>query len=207
MLQNNFKTPINQSQEFDVLPEDIYHVVIEDVNLEERQVYQSKDVEEVLNFKFTILDQGEYLGNKVWKKIRPILNAGWDGGSPSDLYELWKSAMKVLPSQQQLENGLSGDEINSLIGEQLRVTLKVKTSQKGKEYNKIEGFMSAKSKLSAPKLKSKEPGQIKKLETRKEVEETYEALDDDDAYQDENEDINAELSVASQKIKKNDLPF
>ena len=207
MLQNNFKTPISQKGDFENLPEDIYHVVIEDVNLEERQVYQSQDVEEVLNFKFTILEEGPYLGQKVWKKIRPILNAGWDGGSPSDLYELWKSAMKVLPNQQQLENGLSGDEINGLIGEQLRVTVKIKTSGKGKEYNKIEGFMVAKSKLSAPKLKSKEPGEIKKLETKNEIEEGYEAPDDDDSFADENEDVNGELSIAGQRIKDKDLPF
>ena len=205
MIKNQFRTPISSKGDFENIPEDIYHCVIEDVNLEERQVYQSQDVEEVLNFKFTILEEGDFLGQKVWKKIRPILNAGWDGGSPSDLYELWKSAMKVLPNIQQLEMGLSGDEINSLIGEQLRVTVKIKTSAKGKEYNKIEGFMSAKSKLPAPKLKSKEAGEIKKLEAKKEVED--EAPTDDDSYADENEDVNAQLDMASQKIKEKDLPF
>lgn len=198
MLQSNFKTPAIQRDEYDVMPEDVYQVIIEDVNLEERQVYQSQDVEEVLNFKFTVLEEGEFKGRKVWKKIRPTLNAGWDGGSPSDLYELWKSAMKTLPTKEQLEVGLSGNDVNKLIGQQIRVTLKIKTTQKGKEYNKIEGFMAVRTELAAPKLKPKEAGEVRKLNTQQttEVENTSEIDISDEGYtdMDEIERVNAEIA-------------
>ena len=209
MLQNNYQTPVNQREEFDVLPEDVYQVVIEVANLEERQAYQSKDIEEVLNFKFMIIEDGEYKGRKVWKKIRPTVNAGWEGGSPSDLYELWRAATGVFPTEQQKKDGLTGNDINSLIGRQIRVTLKIKTTAKGKEYNKIEGFMSVKSELAAPKLKPKEAGEVKKLTATKENEPKEEVDDEIPVYDEEDDydNVNAELAGRKQSIDPADIPF
>jgi len=204
MLQSGFKTRQVQKGNFPILPEDTYQAVIEDVNLVEQPVYESPgEKEEVLNFQFLILEEGEYAGQRVWKKVRPILNAGFDQGQPSWLYELSKAVMKALPNDKQLEEGLSAEDLNELIGKQARLIIKIKTSKKGKEYNNITGILASKKDVDVPKLKTKEPGPVRKL-TQEGSEEPQEDIFADDEYR----DINAKLAGKSKAelVGEEDIP-
>src|SRR3954464_14646629 len=65
------KTP--EKKDWPVLPEDIYQVEITDLTAEEAEWKGEK--KDVFKFEFTIIEDGQYYGRKLWKKgtrVSPI---------------------------------------------------------------------------------------------------------------------------------------
>ncbi len=194
MLSPSYKTPPKEQREWKTIPEDVYQVAIEDINPGYKEYKGQR--EEVLVFQFIILDDGEFKGERLFKKMKPVVYDGANSNRPSYLYQIWKAAMKVEPTQEQLASGLTSEELNSLIGQQLRVSVKLSPpAANGKIYSNVEGVMQAKTLLELPKLKQKAPVEFK----REEAEAT---VDYDDEH--ETEDVNDALQ-ASKDPK--DLPF
>ena len=132
MISEDLKIDTSENKEFELLPEDVYQVEIVDVNEVIRNKYQSTEQETALRFKFKILE-GKYKNRLLFKTISPKWNEGFEEGQPSNLYVLmttlgWKGGV---PTAQ---------DVNNLIGKQLRVLVKIKKGKKG-EYNAIEEFI------------------------------------------------------------------
>lgn len=122
------------------LPEDVYACEILDVTLAEKPKYQNPtEKEPMFTFKFGVLEQGEHRGRWLFKDMRPILSAPEAGKSASNLYE-FLSAIHGRPLTKEDCEAIGPDEINQLIGKQVRLTVKV--TPKGK--NKVEGALKAK---------------------------------------------------------------
>jgi len=141
MLNNiTFKKP--EKREFELLPEEVYEVVISSIEEGERVVYQHPDEkEEIIKFTFEI-EEGEYKGRKLWKDCSPIMWPGSDKGSPSTLYLIYSAGAGKKLSMEECEFvGLT--EINELEGKRLRAIVIQKKSSKGELVNKVDGFLPA----------------------------------------------------------------
>jgi len=141
MLNNiTFKKP--EKREFELLPEEVYEVVISSIEEGERVVYQHPDEkEEIIKFTFEI-EEGEYKGRKLWKDCSPIMWPGSDKGSPSTLYLIYSAGTGKKLSMEECEFvGLT--EINELEGKRLRAIVIQKKSSKGELVNKVDGFLPA----------------------------------------------------------------
>jgi len=142
MLNNiTFKKP--EKREFELLPEEVYEVVISSIEEGERVVYQHPDEkEEIIKFTFEI-EEGEYKGRKLWKDCSPIMWPGSDKGSPSTLYLIYSAGAGKKLSMEECEFvGLT--EINELEGKKLRAIVIQKKSSKGELVNKVDGFLPIK---------------------------------------------------------------
>lgn len=125
---------------YEVLPEDIYVCEITDVNEVEQPSYDDPSIKEkALKFEFTITE-GEFQDRKCWKKVTPKLNAGFEGGQPSNLHILMSAVLGKPPVIEEIDY----EKINDLIGKSLRIALKIKESKEGKEYNIINDFYAMK---------------------------------------------------------------
>ena len=130
--------------EYIVIPEDVYLCEIKDLEEVEQQKYKAPqgEMEEAIRVKFTILD-GEFKDQTLIKTVKPVIGEGFEGGSPSNLYILLKSVLG-----NDFEPTL--ETVNSIIGRQVKVIVKIKTSQKGKDYNIIDNFMAVRPVRTTP---------------------------------------------------------
>lgn len=127
-----------------MLPEGIYLVKINDVNLKTRARFKNPDeTEDVFSFEFGVLDP-EYLDRKLWKNVTPSLFAGTEGLSPSGLYELIRVTSKPL-TPAECEAGIGGEQINKMIGKELNLVVKVKSFPDGSQRNIIDSVVKAKN--------------------------------------------------------------
>jgi hypothetical protein len=71
-----FETP--ERKIYEALPADMYQVQITDIAEKLMPPYgkpfdiPDEEKETFINFEFTILDEGEYRGRKLWKAVRPV---------------------------------------------------------------------------------------------------------------------------------------
>ncbi len=71
-----FETP--ERKIYDAIPGDVYQVQVTDISEKLMPPYgkpfdiPDEEKETFINFEFTILDDGEYRGRKLWKAIRPV---------------------------------------------------------------------------------------------------------------------------------------
>jgi hypothetical protein len=169
-MLNGQKVEIKTSEGFAPLPADKYTVQVVDVDLKTQLKYQSTQEEEVLNYKFQILDdnpmpkeQGEEdattRGRFVWKPCRPSIN------SRSHLGKLAAAVEGRTLTKEEAENF----DPESIVGRQLDVMVNKKPSKKDPDifYNNVIDFVKA--------LKELEPLPIEKRETEV-VEKTTKAV-------------------------------
>lgn len=145
-----------------MIPEDLYQCVIEDITPVTTKKWGKPDEEEEkLNFKLLILDDGEFKGQRLFKRVKPVVYDGAETNRPSYLYQIFKAAMKAEPTEKQIHEGLSGNELNALIGKQIRVSVKLSAPDaKGKVYSNVDGILAAKTEMEAPKLHTKSPADV-----------------------------------------------
>jgi hypothetical protein len=149
----DYKAQAAQKVEYEPLEEGIYQVEIADVSLVDKPKFENRgESEQMLDFEFVILDDGQYRGRRLWKTIRPVINQGGNGFKASYLYELMCKAMKLQLTQ---EDALDVP-INSLLGKQLVVAVDCKPGKNGKTYNNIRSFTAVKELLD-PFEKSESP--------------------------------------------------
>ena len=147
-MLNGVKPEIKMGGDFDVIPMDKYTVQIVDVNLEEVTKWQSVEKEEVLNYKFVILDDktienedggtSSTRGRFLWHKIRLVYGkTSW----------LAKLATAVVGRDLTKEEVAKLD-VESLVGKQVDVITENKDSKDGtRTFTNIKVFTKTKKEL------------------------------------------------------------
>lgn len=140
------KTP--QQGDFKAMPDDVYEATIADIKLLENQpkFKNPQEVEDILKFEFTVTEEGEFKGTRLFSKnIRPIMSAGFAGGSPSTLYKIFCAVNNITLTTEESET-VSTLSINELIGKGVRLRVKPTVSKSsGKTYNNVEDYLPLKS--------------------------------------------------------------
>lgn len=153
--------PVSQSTKFeiperkiyDAIPGDVYQVQVTDIAEKLMPPYgkpfdiPDEEKETFINFEFTILDEGEYRGRKLWKAIRPVPPTPPEDSKfkPSWMYR-FVSAINGMPMTYANGVDWGAEQTNDLIGKQLRVTV-TKTDKGEKSYNNITEVLPAKVQL------------------------------------------------------------
>lgn len=160
MLQGK-KVEISTKEGFDPVPNDKYTAQLVDVNLKTQLMYQSTQEEEVLEYKFQILDDnpmpvGEEStrGRYLWKKFRPSLN------SKSHLYKLASAILGRALTKEEVENF----DPESLIGKQVDIMVEQSASEKNPEniFNNIIAFSKTIKKLESLPIQSESQEVVQK---------------------------------------------
>lgn len=145
-IPESYAIPVGDSQQYELLPDDIYDVQITKIELRTDQpIYQSTDTEDKFSFEFTIAEQGEFYGRKLWLDVRTVMTAGWAGGSPSWLYRIYCAANGITTKMDDdAVRQVSARSINALEGSFLRLVVKQKPNQSNVLKNKIVDVMAMK---------------------------------------------------------------
>lgn len=149
-VANKVEAPENK--EFQAIPEDVYQVVIKDVDEKIMKKFKSEEEEAFYQFKFAVLDEGE---NIQGQSLVAYCSRKWFGGNkkmqPSKLvtligaiYSFYYPRLSVIELEAE---DITYQAINDLIGKQLRVMVKMNEDKTG---NKIVQFMGIKKELPVP---------------------------------------------------------
>lgn len=159
-------------QTFSVIPEDVYQVVVKDVDEKVMKKYQSDEDETFYVFKLAILGDvpAEILGQTVSIFATRKWFSGSKKASPSKLVNFVKAIYayyypKLSVVELEAED-MTPEVINDLIGKQLRITIKVKPRADGNgDTNNVTEFMSIKKELELPnEVKIDAPKEVAKPE-------------------------------------------
>lgn len=141
-IDNNLSISAKTGGNYDPIPEDTYQVQIVDVTQKQRETQWG--LKDKFQFNCAVVE-GEYKDRLVFISV----NIAWSNGEgnakrPSQLFNLVKTVYahyqpKVKVSEM---DGLTGAQVNDLIGKQLIAV--VKLSPDGK-YNNVTDFMKIKS--------------------------------------------------------------
>jgi hypothetical protein len=160
MLPPSFSTP--GKPKYEPLPEGMYRAVVEDVNAIMRQKYKAPpgEMEPALEFKFLIAE-GDYTGHRLFVKVSAIFTPATTGKQASNLFVIWRAVNKnIEPDVTLMQNGLSSDELNRMIGRQLNLIVGQKPPKDGNVYNEVKSYMASQNDLpkdKLPALKIKDP--------------------------------------------------
>lgn len=175
MLDNNLVAEKKESVEYEPLPDDMYQVELLDVNAKVEESYNSKKaratdptlepvMETVFDFQFTLLDgeeNGKSLrGRNLWQNFVPSFLYISTKNGKNKLYQIIEAFQGSPLTDKQEAEGISGSEINALIGKQCRVVTKNK-AKGDKIYTNIDSFLSAKTKLEPLTAEEKEAARVK----------------------------------------------
>lgn len=141
-VSNNVKFEVPEKKVYEALPANVYQVQITDISDSLKAPYgKPRDIpdeekEIFLTFEFTILDEGEYRGRKLWKDMRPVPPTPPEGTFKASWMHRLVSAVQGMPVT--LANGVNwgAEETNGLIGQQLRIVV-TRTDKGDKVYNNI----------------------------------------------------------------------
>ncbi len=159
MLQN-ITLEKKETKVYPALPEDIYQVELIDISEVEGKKYKSEELEKKLKFEFAVVEDGEFYGYRVWKRL-PLTAPNNDEQYENNLHKIVKAIKgRSLTFDECVTFGT--DELNELFNKQLRVTTK-NTEKDGKIFTNIEAYLPVKSNLPAF-------SQDKSNENRKKVE-------------------------------------
>lgn len=159
MLDNSYRTPKPTPREWKVIPDGFYPVVLEDVQPVETQWKGVKEIK--LRFQFVILGDGEFAGEKLFLKAgQTVYN---NNGKSSWLYNIVKH-LRSEPTADEMDNGLTAETINGLIGKQAIVMVNTNTGNDGKTYSNIKGMTPAQTILPVPKLNTKGPVAVPEIQ-------------------------------------------
>lgn len=193
MLDDNMTIPKEEKAEYKPLPDDIYQVEFLDVAAEQSETYDSKKarqsdpslapvMETIFNFQFTVLDGGEFdgkpvRGRNVWANFVPsVLYVGKNGKNA--LYQIVEALQGQPLSPEQEAVGITGKDINALIGLQCRIMTKQK-AKNDKTFMNVVSYLPIKGKLAALTEEEKENARVKPKDTdaEKKAEAQYEGAD------------------------------
>ena len=151
MLDPNITVEKREGGEYEPIPDDVYTVQLIDINSEKRPTYDTrnkpdgeKEYELVFNFLFGLLDGMDDTGKEL-RGRRLIQNfvpsyLYVSGKGKNKLYQIVEALQRQTVSPEQEAHGITGSDLNNLIGEQCRVG--TKTEEKGeKKYTNIDKWM------------------------------------------------------------------
>lgn len=142
-VANSVKFEQPEKKVYEAIPANVYQVQITDISDKLKAPYgkpfdiPEEEKELFITFEFTILNEGEYRGSKLWKDVRPVTPTPPEGGGfkPSWMHRI-VSAIIGHPMPFADAVNWTAEETNGLIGEQLRIV--VTRVEKGeKVYNNI----------------------------------------------------------------------
>jgi len=148
-LTGDFAT---ESAQWDVIPEDVYQVVIKDIDEKETTKYMSEEKDVQYLFKFALLEGDEkILGSSLVAYASRKWFTGGKTTSPSKLVTLVKAVYGFYYPKLNV-NVLTAEDmnpqvINDLIGKQVRVSVKLNDD---KTRNKVADFMTIKAEMKVP---------------------------------------------------------
>lgn len=160
-IPEGYEPKVAPKKEFDLLPEDTYEAEITKIDLKPDQPSYNdpKVLEDLFNFEFTIVDEGEFKGRKQWKLLRPVMSSGGGNVDPSWLYKIFCAANQIRLSDDEAKM-VKVDKINLLEGQKIRIVVIQKADKKGKMWNRVDNVLP--SKLVKPKLEADDIIQIDK---------------------------------------------
>ena len=149
-IPKNWAAPKVQknNKDFLALPADVYQVFVEDVDIVQTKAYQSEELIWQLKFKFRIMEK-PYENRRIWKYATPVISYGSETRNPSNFNLIYEAVFCATPHDNEINN-VDAHVVNSFIGKQLRLTLRIATNKDGKETNKIDSFLPAKVQLPMP---------------------------------------------------------
>jgi hypothetical protein len=150
-LPNDFVLPKPQAKEYLPFPADIYQCEITDIEYKvEPNRYKKEpsdpDMKQLMNFEFTIIEDGPYYGRKVWVKMTPIAPLPSKNNKPSWIWRI-ASALAGHPITKEEGEKYTTADINGFIHRQIRVNIVQALGKDGKTYNNADGFLPAKVQL------------------------------------------------------------
>lgn len=173
MLEETIVAVKKESEDYTPLPDDVYTVELVDIVAEQRPTYDTRNnpkeeqvMEVVFNFLFGVLDAGDDIrGRRVLQSFVPSY-LYVSGKGKNKLYQIVEALQGQTVSPEQEAYGISGKELNALIGKQCRVGTKTETKGE-KSYTNIDKWIVArefktpltpdeKGKLEFPKKKDEE---------------------------------------------------
>jgi len=139
---------VPEGKEFEVLPVDLYHTGLLDVEYKEQKAWGSEEMEPVLVFTFVVIAEGEHYGRRLWQYAKPKLSK-FKGGS--NLYKVLvglNGGAQLTDEQCAVPEVTCSDEaLNALIGKQVRLSVSQKAKQDGSLKNVIDSYLPAKEVL------------------------------------------------------------
>lgn len=153
MLPDNLELQTPQKKEWPLIPADVYQTEITAIDYRvEPNRYKTlatdPDEKQVMNFEFTIIEEGPHYGRKVWQKMAPIKPyPPQSKGKPTWVYRL-ATAMEGHPITKDEADRFGSSQINDYFHCQVRVNITESPARdNGKQYNNIEAFLTIKEKL------------------------------------------------------------
>ena len=139
------RVSVSEGKEFEVLPKDVYQCELLDIKLETQKKYQSEETEDVLNFIFVVVDEGAHYGRQLRQYATQKLTK-YNGGS--NLYKVLVGLNQGKDlSDEDMKNIPGDDELNALIGKQVRLSVGQKEKTDKTMRNVIEAYLPIKAEL------------------------------------------------------------
>lgn len=139
MLDPNIKIEKKEKEQYPPLPEKFYQAQLSDITASQEETYNSKkgkteekEYETVFSFQFVLLNGRDAEGNplrgrSIWHNFVPsVLYIGKNGKNA--LWEIVESMLQRELTPKEEAEGISGAFLNDLIGKQVSMGTKNKTS-------------------------------------------------------------------------------
>jgi hypothetical protein len=179
-VPNDLRVDKKEGKTYPPLPKDIYQVELLDVGSQDRPTYATRnkpeaerEIETVLTFQFTLLDgkDGEtnLRGRNVWANFIPTyLYIGKNG--KNKLYRIIEALLKreIKPEEEAI--GVTGEQLNKLIGHQCRISVEPKVSGE-KSFDNITDWYKSNTELNSLTVEEKEEARVKVNDEKKSEEE------------------------------------
>lgn len=175
MLNENIVVEKQEATEYSPIPEDIYTVELLDINARVEETYDSKtkrksddtlkpEMETVFDFQFVLLEgkdgDKDLRGRSLFQNFVPSYLYISTKKGKNKLYQIIEALQAQSVSPEQEAMGISGKELNALIGRQCRVGTTNKVSG-DKTYSNIDKFLPVKDTYPALTAGEKEKARVK----------------------------------------------
>lgn len=156
-----------EKKEYPLLKKGIYQCELLDVNLKDATGEYAKPGEKVLDFQFTILENKEVDGENIrcrniWDNfVKPYFAVNYKTGEKNDLYKIVEAIIGRDLTQKEEAEGFDENFINSLIGQQVKVSVGEKVTKKGTKINIPTDYYIADSKLPSLTAEEKDKCTVK----------------------------------------------
>lgn len=142
-----------KTKEWSLIPADVYQTEITNITYKEvdntrwKKKPTDPDKKQVMEFEFTIIEEGQHYGRKLWKQMAPIKPYPPTGGKETWVYRL-ASAMAGHSITRAEADKYGSSDINDYSHRQVRITVsETAPKDNGKRYNNIDSFLPAKTQL------------------------------------------------------------
>lgn len=144
----------NESRKYPAIPEQVYTLVITDIETEEQVSYETRnkpqDEQELvirLKFTFNILTDTKFefegeeqttRGRILWRSMSPFISAPAKSGKGSHLFWIIKALFGKDEAINMTKKELTGEYLNDMIGKQFQAIVRSTESDSGNTYLNFE---------------------------------------------------------------------